>query len=187
MAIIDSLTYITGNDVKLQVARQVMQGSGILVRQEKLRPPEIQSSRVEEVAEYSALWASERLNRPIAVMDAGFYIEALNGFPGPFIKYVNEWFSAEDYLHLMQGKENRRLLIRDCLAYCRPGEKPVILLAEYGGTIATEASRKSGTPIEQVFIPDGYTVPASEIPAEEMIAYWSRVSTWRQLRRFLEA
>lgn len=29
------------------------------------------------------------LNQSVVVMDVGYYIEAINGFPGPFIKYLN--------------------------------------------------------------------------------------------------
>ncbi len=187
MSRISTLTYVTGNEIKFKVAEEVLRESGILLRQENLRTPEIQSRRVEEVAEYSAIWASQYLEQPVVVTDAGFYIEALNGFPGPFIKFINEWFSAQDFLSLMQGKNNRRVLIRDCLAYCQPSEKPVTFCRVYRGMLATEPGRKRSTPIEQVFIPEGYSVPASEIPPEEMLTYWSNVSTWQELRRYLEA
>ncbi len=187
MARVNTLTYVTGNGIKFKVAEQVLRESGILLRQEHLHMPEIQSSRVEDVAEYSALWASQQLNQPVVVTDAGFYIEALNGFPGPFIKFINEWFSAEDFLSLMQGKNNRQIVIRDCLAYSQPDEKPVTFCGLYRGVLATEPGRKRGTPIEQVFIPEGYSVPASEILPDEMITYWSNVSTWLELRQYLEA
>ncbi len=186
MTRVNTLTYVTGNEIKFKVAEQVLRDSGILLRREQLHTPEIQSSRVEEVAEYSALWASQRLKQPVVVTDAGFYIEALNGFPGPFIRFINEWFSAEDFLNLMRGKDNRRILIRDCLAYCQPDEKPVTFCGVYQGVLATRPGRKRGTPIEQVFIPEGYSVPASEIPPEEMLTYWSNVSTWQALKQYLE-
>ena len=187
MSRINTLTYVTGNEKKFKVAEEVLRESGILLRQEHLHTPEIQSCRVEEVAEYSAIWASQYLSQPVVVTDAGFYIEALNGFPGPFIKFINEWFSAQDFLSLMQGKNNRQILIRDCLAYCQPNEKPVTFCRVYRGMLATEPGRKRSTPIEQVFIPEGYSVPASEIPPEEMLMYWSNVSAWQELKQYLEA
>jgi len=187
MPTIRSLTYVTGNELKFGVAAEVLRDSGIQLRQERLPVPEIQSCRVEEVAEYSALWASQTLRRPVVVTDAGFYIEALSGFPGPFIKFINEWFCAEDLLRLMQGKTNRRVLIRDCLAYCQPQEKPVTFCRLVRGVLATEPGAKVGTPIEQILIPEGYSVPASEIPPEERIRYWSSVSIWHELRHYLEA
>lgn len=149
--------------------------------------PEIQSTRVEEIAEWSAVWASQQLNRPVVVTDAGYYIEALNGFPGPFIKFVNQWFSASDYLSLLQGKRNRRVVIQDCLAYCSPGTRPVLFSHLYQGELATQAGRLGSTPIDQVFIPEGFSNPISEIPPEQMLAYWSRAAVWSELETYLKA
>jgi XTP/dITP diphosphohydrolase len=185
MVRIRTCTFITGNELKFRVAAEVMNDSGIVLRQELLHTPEIQSSRVEEVAEYSAIWASRQLNQPVVVTDAGFCIEALNGFPGPFIKFINEWFSADDYLRLMQGKNNRRIVARDCLAFCQPDEKPLTFCREFRGVVATEPGRQKGTPIEQIFIPEGYSVPASEVAPDDMLAYWSSASTWHDLKKYL--
>jgi XTP/dITP diphosphohydrolase len=181
-----SLIYVTGNELKFKVAQQALLGSGISLERKSLNTPEIQSSRVEEIAEWSAIWASRQLNQPVVVMDAGYYIEALNGFPGPFIKYVNEWFSAEDYLNLMQGKVNRRVVVRDCLAYCRPNGKPTLFCQAHHGELATEPGRQTGTSIDQVFIPAGFSHPISEIPPDELLAYWSNTTVWQELGLHLE-
>jgi XTP/dITP diphosphohydrolase len=187
MARIGTLIYITGNEIKFKVAAQVLRNSGISLERKHLPTPEIQSCRVEEVAEYSAIWASQHLNLPVVVTDAGFYIEALNGFPGPFIKFINEWFSADDYLNLMHGKNNRRIVIRDCLAYCQPQQKPVTFCGIYRGEVAIKPGKRSGTSMDQIFIPEGYSIPISEIPPDEMVAYWSDVGIWQELKWYLEA
>jgi XTP/dITP diphosphohydrolase len=184
---VKSLVYVTGNELKFRVAWQALQGSGILLERKTLDTPEIQSTRVEEIAEWSAIWASQHLNQPVVVMDAGYYIEALNGFPGPFIKFVNVWFSDDDYLKLLQGKSNRRVIIRDCLAYCSPNEKPTVFCQLHLGKIATKPGRQNGTPIDQIFIPEGYLNPISEIPPDELLTYWSNAATWQELKLHLES
>ena len=186
MTRINTLIFVTSNEIKFEVAAQVFHSSGISLKQMRLCPPEIQSNCTDEIAEYSAMWACQRLNQPVVTTDAGFYIEALNGFPGPFIKFVNEWFSAQDFLNLMQDRENRRVMIRDCLAYCQPDRKPKTFCRVHRGELATEPGKKSGTPMEQILIPEGYSIPISEIPPDEMVAYWSSVSTWQDLKRYLE-
>lgn len=183
---VNSLIYVTGNGLKFEVARRALQGSGIRLERKSLHVPEIQSDRVEEIAEWSAVWASRQLDQPVAVMDTGYYIEALNGFPGPFIKFVNEWLSADDYLNLMREKENRRrVTIRDCLAYCHPGGEPAIFCQTHRGELATKPGRRGGTPMDQIFIPEGYWIPVSEIPPDEILAYWSRAAIWQELRLHL--
>ncbi|MFD3157275.1 non-canonical purine NTP pyrophosphatase [Haloimpatiens sp. FM7330] len=181
----NTLIYITGNDVKFNVASQVFMNTKITLLQKDLDPPEIQSKNVQEVAMYSAVWASKQLNQPVIVTDAGFYIEALNGFPGPFIKFVNEWFSADDYINLMKNKTNRTLIIQDCLAYCYPNEKPVIFTGSYKGELAYQPSKKCGTSIEQIFIPEGFDVPISDIPEEKMISYWSNGEIMTKFKEYL--
>ena len=114
--------YVTSNELKFKVARQALRNSSITLEPRSLNTPEIQSKHVEEIAEWSAIWASQQLNQPVVIMDAGYYIEALNGFPGPFIKFVNDWFYEDDYHNLLWGKNNRQIIIRDYLAYCCPNE-----------------------------------------------------------------
>jgi XTP/dITP diphosphohydrolase len=180
------LVYVTGNDFKLAVAERAMEGSGVVLVQSDLDAPEIQSERVEDVALYAGEWACRRLGEPVVVTDGGFYIEALNGFPGPFVKFVNQWLTAQDLLDLVQGKDDRCIVARDCLAYCRPGEKSVVFSGSYPGTFAAVPGEGDGRPIERVFVPDGYTMPVSDLSAEEQLAYWSRADVWVQLRRFLK-
>jgi XTP/dITP diphosphohydrolase len=153
--------------------------------QSDLDAPEIQSERVEDVAIYAGEWACSRLGEPVVVTDAGFYIEALNGFPGPFVKYVNQWLTAQDLLDLMRGKDDRQVVTRDCLAYCQPGEEPVVFSGSYSGRVATVPGNGEGRPMELIFIPEGYTVPVSDFSTEERLAFWSQADVWVQLRQFL--
>lgn len=131
------IIFVTGNKYKFRVAQKSLVGGGFKPVQKKLETPEIQSDSVEEVSAFSAKWAADILKKSVAVSDGGCYIEALNGFPGPFIKYINKWLSAGDLLNLMKGKKNRRVFWRDCLAYCEPGKKPKTFICDFeSGIIA---------------------------------------------------
>jgi len=99
------IVFVTSNSYKLQIAKRAFNGSGLKLVQKKLKVPEIQDESVEKVAAFSARWASNVLKMSVVVSDGGCYIEALKGFPGPFIKYVSRWFSAEDLLQIMRGKK----------------------------------------------------------------------------------
>lgn len=179
------LVYVTGNEIKFNVASKTFKNTGITLLQKKLDTPEIQSKSVQEVAKYSASWASEKLGKAVIVTDAGFLIEALNGFPGPFIKFVNQWFSVEDYMNLMKGKSNRRIIIQDCLAYCYPNEDPIVFTGSYIGELAMEPSAKPGTPIDRLFIPQGLHMPIAEIPEEQMLAYWSSGEIMSKFKEYI--
>ena len=179
------ITFVTGNNYKFEVARKVLENSGIELIQQKIETLEIQSAQVEEIAAYSAKYAAEKLGKPVVLTDAGYYIEALNGFPGPFIKYINQWLTPEDLLKLMKGKKNRQIIVKACLAYCEPGKEPITFTNEVVGTIADKAvktDKEGATSINEIFIPEGYDKVESEIPREEMVEFWGRVeSCWKEL------
>lgn len=182
---INTLIYVTGNAFKFDVASKVFMNTSIVLLQKSLDTPEIQSKDVEDVAMYSAKWACKKLNQPVIVTDASFCIEALNGFPGPFIKFVNEWFSVEDYINLMQSKTNRNIVVKDCLAYCEPNKEPVSFTGAYHGKLSDKPGKKSITPIEQLFIPEGYNIPISDISDEEKISYWGTGEIYKKFKKYL--
>jgi XTP/dITP diphosphohydrolase len=189
MKIEKTITFITGNPYKFAVAKKVLGESGIEVVQERLETPEIQSTDPAEIASYSAKWASDKLGKPIALTDAGYFIEALNGFPGPFIKYINKWLTSDDLLWLMKGKKNRKVVVKACLAYCEPGKEPITFTSEITGTISDKAVKTDKnwvTPINEIFIPESFDKVESEIPKEEMVKFWARLETyWQKLADYL--
>lgn len=44
---------------------------------------------------------------------------------------------------------------------------------------------KCGTSIEQLFILEGYDVPISEVPDEEIISYWSKGEIMNNFKEYL--
>jgi XTP/dITP diphosphohydrolase len=186
-----TIVFVTGNIGKFQVAQKSFENSNIDIVRQEIETPEIQSNDVEKIASYSAIWAAEKLGEPVVLTDAGYYVNALNGFPGPFIKYINQWLSAEDILKLMKGKKERTVDVKVCLAYCKPGNKPITFVSTFHGTIAQKAVRTNkpgSTPINEIFIPDGYNKVETEIPREEMIKFWSKgESYWNALKDYLNS
>lgn len=189
------IIFVTGNKYKFQVAQRSLTSSGFKLVQKKLETPEIQSDSVEKVAAFSARWTADILKKPVAVSDGGCYIEALNGFPGPFIKYINKWLSASDLLNLMREKKNRRVFWRDCLAYCEPGKKPKTFICDFeSGIIAkkpgTQKYRRDYGWIDTLFILKGYSKPLSEWPDKEYLNFWSspiNYDSWLRLAKYLKS
>lgn len=179
-----TLIFVTGNRYKFEIAQAALHGTKISLLQERLAVPEMQSNSVQEIAEHSARWVSQHLDHPFIIHDAGFYIDALNGFPGPFIKYANQWFNVEDLLRLMENKRYRHITVHDCLVYVQPNAAPVTFHGSYHGTIATTPGESTGTPIERLYIPRDRDVPISELPSTEQRAYWQHGEVWQQFKRY---
>jgi len=175
-----TIIFVTGNDYKFQAAKIALKDAGIKLVKKRLETPEIQDESVEEVAAFSAAWAANILKKPVIVSDGGCYIEALNGFPGPFVKYINKWLSSEDLLKMMSGKKNRRVVWIGCIAYCEPNKKPLTDVNKYKGKLALKPGkniyRKDYSWIDTLFIPDGYKKPISELSNKDYIEFWGNDS-----------
>ena len=50
-------------------------------------------------------------------------IEALNGFPGPYTKYVLATIGVDGLLKLMEGQQNRRCGFAACVGFADPAGK----------------------------------------------------------------
>lgn len=171
-----TIIFVTGNNYKLRAAKAALKNSGIKLIQKKIGLPEIQDESVKKIAAFSASWAANILKKPVMVSDGGFYIKALNGFPGPFIKYINKWFSPTDLLRIMSGKKNRRVVWVCCMAYCEPNKRALASVEEYKGWLALKSGkniyRKDYGWIDRLFIPDGQKKPISEMSDPDYIRFW---------------
>src|SRR5512139_633830 len=80
--------FATGNVNKFNEARSILSQYGVAVGMLKLKGDEVQSDSLQEIAEKSVKNAYETCHLPIFVEDAGLFIDALKGFPGPYAAYV---------------------------------------------------------------------------------------------------
>lgn len=112
-----SLYYITSNGEKITVANKYLNPLGVTVEQKDIEFIEMQSDDIKEIAGYKAKQAFDKLQHPVIVSDVAWYISALNGFPGPFMKQINAWFSEDDILNLMKNKPNRDVIYKDVFCY----------------------------------------------------------------------
>lgn len=188
-----TIVFATSNPYKFKIAKDVLSDSPFKLLRKELGVPEIQDESVQKVAAFSARWVSSILKRPAVVSDGGCYIETLNGFPGPFVKYINQWLSAKDLLRLLQNKKNRQVIWKDCLAYCEPGKKPVTFISNFRGKIATKTGlntyRKNYSWVDTLFIPIGHTKPLSELPTDAYLLFWSqnkKHDSWQRLLLYLK-
>ncbi|MCK4429428.1 MAG: non-canonical purine NTP pyrophosphatase, partial [Candidatus Aenigmarchaeota archaeon] len=101
---VKEIIFITGNEKKYLIAKKYFENTGIKLIRKNFDCPEIQDMDVVEVAKFSAKFMSEKLNKPIIKSDNGFYIEALNGFPGTYMRDVQDAIGKEGFKKLMVGE-----------------------------------------------------------------------------------
>jgi inosine/xanthosine triphosphate pyrophosphatase family protein len=101
------INYITENNHKFETVGSFFEKQGIEISQKVLPIYEIQSNDGIEIAISKAKQAWEIIKEPLFVNDAFWIIPSLKGFPGPYMKYINDWFEPDDFLKLMNGKNDR--------------------------------------------------------------------------------
>ncbi len=164
---------VTGNMKKLISARQFLEPYGIEVDNVKMDTTEIQSDSIEEIAAFSAKEASEKLKCTVLKNDTGFFVEALDGFPGPYTHDVMLKIGTDGLLKLMEGQTNRKAYYKEAFAYCEYGKEPIVFKSITKGTIAKEKSGEYGWSWDFIFIPEGYDKTMGNYPDEERCLVWN--------------
>ncbi len=175
---------VTGNARKVEIAKASMAGYGFEVEQIDIETPEIQSASSEEVVKFSVKYAAEQTSKPVFKVDVGLYINALKGFPGPFIKYINKWLKTGDITSLLSQYDDKSGYFIDALGYCEPGKDPVVFIAKTFGEFIEKASGDNGIMVDSIFIPSGYNKTIASMNMEESIELWNN-KRYQELAEYL--
>ena len=180
------VTMVTGNLGKWKIASDIFKKYNVELMHEKMDTPEIQSFDVEEVSKYSAIYAAKKLNCGVIKSDVGYYIEELRGFPGPFLRYVNEYLTSEQVLKLMEGVENRTIILKECLTFATPKGKVKQFVNLEKATISREAMGK-GTTFDKIVIFEGDKLPKSMNSEEQNYKHFEETLViYDKMAKYLE-
>ena len=145
--------FATGNKGKYREAAEVAQTFGVRLKQLEFNKLEIQSNSLEHIASYAARHASGETRRAVVAEDAGLFIDALGGFPGPYSSYVYGTIGYEGILTLMQRAKMRRAHFQAAVAYSSPGKRLRCFSGIVNGTISRRARGNEGFGFDPVFVP----------------------------------
>jgi XTP/dITP diphosphohydrolase len=178
--------FATGNIHKFNEARVVLAEHGLAAAMVREKTVEIQSDNLSAIASSSALEAFKRCHLPLIVEDAGLFVDALNGFPGPYAAYAYKTIENGGLLKLMENVSNRRATFRSSIAYC-DSETQVFCFegATTGEIAAAERMKdsKSAFGFDPIFRPEGSDKTFAEMTIEEKNKLSHRA---RALHKFAE-
>jgi len=179
--------FATNNVNKFNEARGVLSAYKIAVGMLRVKTLEVQSESLEEIAKTSAIEAFKKCNLPVIVEDAGLFIDALNGFPGPYAAYVYKTIGNDGLLKLMEEIENREAKFQSVIAhYSSELRSPMCFKGEAIGKITKEKRRgnhKSGFGFDPIFKPANSDRTFAEMSVVEKNRYSHRA---KALRKFAE-
>lgn len=130
--------FITSNRRKFTSLQKLLQPLGVDLQQldydfDEGRGLDIQTIAKSKLSQAKKVFPNKRL----IVDDRGFFIPALKGFPGPFVKLLLDSFSYPGIIKLMQGETDRRAIFSFAVGYF-DGEKDHIFVADEEGFIIDE-------------------------------------------------
>jgi XTP/dITP diphosphohydrolase len=106
--LIKKLLFATSNLHKVREAQEILNKYQITIDHYPINLPELQDDSLKEIAKFAASEIDPEIKDPIIVEDTGLFIEALNGFPGPYSAFVFRTIGNEGILRLMQNITNRK-------------------------------------------------------------------------------
>jgi XTP/dITP diphosphohydrolase len=113
------------------------------------------------------------------VEDAGLFIDALSGFPGPYAAYVFKTINNSGILKLMENIADRHAKFQSVIAYCddQIPFKPECFDGESKGQITISERKeqgKSGFGFDPIFQPTGSGKTFAEMTITEKNGYSHR-------------
>lgn len=178
-----NVTFITGNQNKADYFSRQM---GVDIPHVKVELEELQSLDLHEIVGHKLRQAYQVVNGPVLVEDVSLEFVALNGLPGPYIKWFVDHAGSDACCKMLDGFTNRFAIIRCTFGYY-DGERMEFFDSELNGTISKEPRGANGFGFDTFFIMDGYTETRAELSQEEVEKTNAEIARpYAQVRNFIE-
>jgi XTP/dITP diphosphohydrolase len=162
--------FVTGNFHKFNEVRSVLSSMGVAVGMLRVKGKETQSDSINEIARDSAIDAFNQCRMPLIVEDAGLFIDALAGFPGPYSAYVYKTIQNSGVLKLMESVQNRKASFCSAIVFYSKETGPHLFEGKTEGEITlTEriGNGNSGFGFDPIFQPVHSEKTFAEMTLEE--------------------
>jgi len=177
--------FATGNKEKFIEAADVTARFGITLKYLRTQKLEIQSNNLAEIASFAAIDSARSKKRPVISEDAGFFVNALSGFPGPYSSYVFKTVGIGGLLKLMEKRGDRKAFFQASVAFCTPTSRPKCFTGFVHGSVSRRPKGTHGFGFDPIFIPkegDGRTFAQMTIDEKNTFSHralaFARFSKW---------
>ena len=174
-------TLVTGNPNKLIEARRLC---GHQLNAAAVELPEIQSLDLAAVLAAKAEEAFRRLARPVIVEETGLELAAMNGFPGPLVKWMLEAIGPEGIARIVDHEGDRRATARCAMLYS-DGDREITGEGETSGRLVLPPRGDGGFGWDPVFQPDGSSQTYGEMAPHAKDSMSHRGKAWQTFARAL--
>lgn len=162
------IVFVTHNQGKIDSAQKYLTNAHLEIFKYEVDEPRSDDIRV--ISEYKVRQAYELVKKPCISLDAGFFIDHLNGFPRAYVNHALDTIGIAGILKLMEGVDNRECKFLEYLSYY-DGTDLLQFKGIHPGTLAKEirgADRnKKWSDLWYIFVPRGCEKTLSEMTDEE--------------------
>lgn len=166
------IVFVTTNKGKIASAQRYITSAKVVAYEAELVEP--RSDDVKEIAKQKVLQAYKLTNKPCIALDAGFFIEDLNGFPRAYVNHTLDTIGIDGILKLMKGTKNRKCEFRSCLAFYS-GEEVEFFESKSPGVLANKIqgkdSEKKWSDLWYIFIPNHFSKTLAEFSEKDFESY----------------
>ncbi len=168
---------VTGNSSKLLEASRIL---GFEPASVDVDLPEVQSLDLFEVLRHKADSAAAAVEGAIVVEETGLELDAMNGFPGPLVKWMLEAMGPEGIARIAQSTDSVVAHARCALLY-RSSEAEVVVEGVCSGSLILPPRGETGFGWDPVLVPEGCDLTCAELGDESKDRIGHRGRAWRAL------
>lgn len=176
------LYFATGNKGKAREAEYIL-GRNIEIKDIEL--DEIQSLNLKKIVTHKLNQAYSVLKKPVIVDDVALEIDAWDGFPGPFVKYMHDNDTIR-FLYMVRHETNRKATLIATVGY-HDGKKAHCFTGRLKVTIPKKPRGDNGWGLDPILIPEGKDLTFAEMTEDEKNACSHRKKALIMLKRFLDS
>ena len=177
--------FITGNQNKADYLAKLL---GADLEHQKVDLDEIQSVSLDEIVTHKVRQAYALIKKPVLVEDVSLEFNALNGLPGPFIKFfLQSPDGLQNLCRMLDGFEDRSAKGRCVFGYY-DGAYLELFQGSIEGVIASTPRGDNGFGWDKIFEPNGYEGQTrAELSPEDYAAVYETIRPFAVLRDFLKS
>lgn len=182
-----SLYFATSNDHKYRECKVVLEEFAISLKRLPGKGPELQADDLATIAAFAATGAYARYKVPLLAEDAGLFVDALGGFPGPYSAYASGTIGCAGILALLAGKPSRKAVFRSAVAFCDALSPPKVFEGSLRGGISLRQAGHRGFGFDPIFIPRGSGLTLGQVSLTEKSRISHRAEALRAFGRWFKS
>ncbi len=174
--------FVTGNSKKFEEAHRVLPSLERIdfdLPEEQTLDPQLVIVKKLEVAR------SHQPEGALIVEDTSLYLDGLNGFPGPLIKWMLKAVGNQGIYELTSAIKNRQATVKTVIGYDDGSGNINFFEGSLNGTIVQPYGNE-GFGFDDIFQPEGLSETFAEMGGDFKLEFSMRTEAFRKLAEYLD-